>query len=94
MRADIVRIVNELSAKYPFTKYDFDVKGAYFHIFNYCRRNNLYPSALVCKVEGGILEINGRKIDRVVVSKMRMPSYNEKAAFYEERILARQETYE
>ena len=90
MKKDIVCIVNNLSKKFPFPQYDFDVKGAYDCIFGYCKTNGVRHCAVT--MEGGILVIDGKKVGRVVTTRSAKPACGEGAAFWEGRILARQET--
>ena len=91
MRQDIVNKVNELSEASG--SLEINVLKMYNLIFDYCKKNQIAPSKICCTLNNGVLVINGKNIERVspLVRPFMIDSI--KADYYENRILARTETY-
>lgn len=95
-RQNIANIVNGLSANYPCSVYDFDLKQCYDDIFNYCKLHKKRPANIKCDIKNNFLYIDNIKVNKVV---FKIP-YNNFASLpreneidYEGLILARQEKY-
>lgn len=100
-RADVVRIINEQILKKITWCDDWD--GIYYKplelhkmIIDFCRKYKTTPSKLKCDVDHfGRLYINDKYIDHIATidNKYRKLGYDEKASYWEGKILARQENY-
>lgn len=89
-------IVNELSADFPCSKYDFDLRQCYIDILTYSQNMKKDPLKLKVRIDNGFLYIDGMKTNKVVY---RVNNYNpysslprENEIDYESLILARQDT--
>ena len=109
MRADLVKIVNDLSENYgnearaagvclPVDEMP-RVLDIYKLIFEHCQKTGSRPRAHVYGIKNGVLTIDGQNIERVA-GMINRPGYMRPGAFpvpgkvdYEARILARQEAY-
>ncbi|MBR6476358.1 MAG: hypothetical protein IKS98_13080 [Lachnospiraceae bacterium] len=69
MRKDIVRVVNGLSAKCPFSKWDFDLKECYEQILKNCRETGKGVRSHIYGIREGVLVIDGKNIERVAAFK-------------------------
>ena len=105
-RADICKIVNELSESHATQEraagihgiHDFDLKAAYNHILDYCRDTETRPRSHEYSMSNGALFIDG-VISVRVAPLINRPCYTRRGAFpsndlidYEGLILARQES--
>ena len=91
MRQDIVNKVNRLSKTSG--TLNIDVLKMYDLIFNYCKKNKKKPSQVECSLNNGILVIDGNNIERVAPLVRPFMIDSPEADYYENRILARSETY-
>ena len=91
MRKDIVSKVNRLSKTSG--TLNIDVLKMYDLIFNYCKKNKKSPSKVECSLNNGVLVIDGNNIERVVPLVRPFMINSPEADYYENRILARAETY-
>lgn len=92
----IVNKVNLLSADYPCSDFDFDLKQCYMDISSYIVVNKKDPEKIRCEIKNGVLYIDNIKCNKVVY---KIKKYNpfaglsDNAPDYENLILARQEKY-
>ena len=91
MRQDIVNKVNALSESSK--TLNIDVLKMYNLIFDYCKENKKSPSKVECSLNNGVLVIDGNNIERVAPLIRPFMIDSPKADYYENRILARSETY-
>ena len=91
MRQDIVNKVNALSESSK--TLNIDVLKMYNLIFDYCKKNKKSPSKVECSLNNGVLVIDGNNIERVAPLIRPFMVENPEADYYENRILARAETY-
>ena len=91
MRQDIVNKVNALSESSK--TLNIDVLKMYNLIFDYCKKNKKSPSKVECSLNNGVLVIDGNNIERVVPLIRPFMIDSPEADYYENRILARAETY-
>ena len=91
MRQDIVKKVNKLSK--TSRTLNIDVLKMYNLIFDYCKKNKKSPSKVECSLNNGVLVINGNNIERVAPLIRPFMIDSPEADYYENRILARAETY-
>ena len=91
MRHDIVNKVNRLSKSSR--TLNIDVLKMYNLIFDYCKKNKKSPSKVECSLNNGVLVIDGNNIERVVPLIRPFMIDSPEADYYENRILARAETY-
>ena len=91
MRQDIVNKVNALSESSK--TLNIDVLKMYNLIFDYCKENKKNPSKVECSLNNGVLVIDGNNIERVAPLVRPFMIDNLEADYYENRILARSETY-
>ena len=91
MRQDIINKVNRLSKASG--TLNIDVLKMYDLIFNYCKVNHKSPSKVECSLNNGVLVIDGNNVERVVPLVSPFMVENPEADYYENRILARSETY-
>ena len=91
MRQDIVNKVNALSESSK--TLNIDVLKMYNLIFDYCKKNKKSPSKVECSLNNGVLVIDGNNIERVAPLIRPFMIDSPEADFYENRILARAETY-
>ena len=91
MRQDIVNKVNALSESNK--TLNIDVLKMYNLIFDYCKENKKNPSKVECSLNNGVLVIDGNNIERVAPLVRPFMIDNLEADYYENRILARSETY-
>ena len=91
MRQDIVNKVNALSESSR--TLNIDVLKMYNLIFDYCKKNKKSPSKVECSLNNGVLVIDGNNIERVVPFIRPFMIDSPEADYYENRILARAETY-
>ena len=87
MRQDIVNKVNRLSKASG--TLNIDVLKMYDLIFNYCKDNHKSPSKVECRLNNGVLVIDGNTVERVVPLVRPFMVENPEADYYENRILAR-----
>ena len=69
MRKDIVRIVNELSSRCSFFKWDFDLMECYNLILANCKETQKGVKAHTYGINDGVLVIDGKNIERVAAFK-------------------------
>ena len=91
MRQDIVNKVNALSESSRTS--NIDVLKMYNLIFDYCKKNKKSPSKVECSLNNGVLVIDGNNIERVAPLIRPFMIDSPEADYYENRILARAETY-
>ena len=91
MRQDIVNKVNRLSKSSR--TLNIDVLKIYNLIFDYCKKNKKSPSKVECSLNNGVLIIDGNNIERVAPLIRPFMIDSPEADYYENRILARAETY-
>ena len=91
MRQDIVNKVNALSESSK--TLNIDVLKMYNLIFDYCKKNKKSPSKVECSLNNGVLVIDGNNIERVAPLIRPFVIDSPEADYYENRILARAETY-
>ena len=91
MRQDIVNKVNALSESSK--TLNIDVLKMYNLIFDYCKKNKKSPSKVECSLNNGVLVIDGNNIERVAPLIRPFMIDSPEADYYENRILARAETY-
>ena len=91
MRQDIVNKVNTLSESSK--TLNIDVLKMYNLIFDYCKKNKKSPSKVECSLNNGVLVIDGNNIERVAPLIRPFMIDSPEADYYENRILARAETY-
>ena len=91
MRQDIVNKVNALSESSK--TLNIDVLKMYNLIFDYCKENKKRPSKVECSLNNGVLVIDGNNIERVALLIRPFMIDSPEADYYENRILARSETY-
>lgn len=91
MRQDIVNKVNALSESSK--TLNIDVLKMYNLIFDYCKENKKRPSKVECSLNNGVLVIDGNNIERVAPLVRPFMIDSPEADYYENRILARSETY-
>ena len=91
MRQDIVNKVNALSESNK--TLNIDVLKMYNLIFDYCKENKKNPSKVEWSLNNGVLVIDGNNIERVAPLVRPFMIDNLEADYYENRILARSETY-
>ena len=91
MRQDIVNKVNALSESNK--TLNIDVLKMYNLIFDYCKENKKRPSKVECSLNNGVLVIDGNNIERVAPLIRPFMIDSPEADSYENRILARSETY-
>ena len=91
MRQDIVNKVNALSELSK--TLNIDVLKMYNLIFDYCKKNKKSPSKVECSLNNGVLVIDGNNIERVAPLIRPFMIDSPEADYYENRILARAETY-
>ena len=91
MRQDIVNKVNALSKSSR--ALNIDVLKMYNLIFDYCKKNKKSPSKVECSLNNGVLVIDGNNIARVAPLIRPFMIDSPEADYYENRILARAETY-
>ena len=91
MRQDIVNKVNALSESSK--TLNIDVLKMYNLIFDYCKKNKKSPSKVECSMNNGVLVIDGNNIERVAPLIRPFMIDIPEADYYENRILARAETY-
>ena len=91
MRQDIVNKVNALSESSK--TLNIDVLKMYNLIFDYCKKNKKRPSKVECSLNNGVLVIDGNNIERVAPLIRPFMIDSPEADYYENRILARSETY-
>ena len=91
MRQDIVNKVNALSESNK--TLNIDVLKMYNLIFDYCKENKKRPSKVECSLNNGVLVIDGNNIERVAPLIRPFMIDSPEADYYENRILARSETY-
>ena len=91
MRQDIVNKVNRLSKSSR--TLNIDVLKMYNLIFDYCKENKKRPSKVECSLNNGVLVIDGNNIERVAPLIRPFMIDSPEADYYENRILARSETY-
>ena len=91
MRQDIVNKVNALSESSK--TLNIDVLKMYNLIFDYCKKNKKSPSKVECSLNNGVLVIDGNNIERVSPLIRPFMIDSPEADYYENRILARSETY-
>ena len=91
MRQDIVNKVNRLSKSSK--TLNIDVLKMYNLIFDYCKKNKKSPSKVECSLNNGVLVIDGNNIERVAPLIRPFMIDSPEADYYENRILARAETY-
>ena len=91
MRQDIVNKVNALSESSR--TLNIDVLKMYNLIFDYCKKNKKSPSKVECSLNNGVLVIDGNNIERVAPLIRPFMIDSPEADYYENRILARAETY-
>ena len=91
MRQDIVNKVTRLSESSK--TLNIDVLKMYNLIFDYCKENKKRPSKVECSLNNGVLVIDGNNIERVAPLIRPFMIDSPEADYYENRILARAETY-
>lgn len=91
MRQDIVNKVNALSESNK--TLNIDVLKMYNLIFDYCKENKKRSSKVECSLNNGVLVIDGNNIERVAPLIRPFMIDSPEADYYENRILARSETY-
>ena len=91
MRQDIVNKVNALSESSK--TLNIDVLKMYNLIFNYCKVNHKQPSKVECSLNNGVLVIDGNNVERISPLIRPFMIDSPEADYYENKILARAETY-
>ena len=91
MRQDIVNKVNRLSKSSR--TLNIDVLKMYNLIFDYCKKNKKNPLKVESSLNNGVLVIDGNNIERVAPLIRPFMIDSPEADYYENRILARAETY-
>lgn len=91
MRKDIVNIVNRLSEASG--SVEIDLFKMYNLIFEYCKNKKIAPSKVCCALNNGVLVIDEKNIERVSPLVRPFMINCIETDYYENRILARAETY-
>ena len=92
-RKEVINFCNEQI--FPNVKNWLDFKGelwAVVEMVHKFRRENSFPEEMTARVDDGFLFINDLPVGRIAPRTPRV-AYNHGEAYWENRILARQETY-